>query len=111
MKFFHNHIIVNALSIALVLFLFTPSIVKLKHAISEHEHFECTAVGEIHIHKIELDCDFEKFNLSPQFEPRLIQLPENFNTSEYKVASQLYTFLSYYQKMHFTLRGPPSLVS
>lgn len=107
MKFFHNHILLNVVSLVLVLFLFAPSIVKLKHAISEHEHFECTSIGKLHIHKVELDCDFEKFNLSPQLYSELIEIPQPISLAQFKVYEECYTFLSKYQKLHFSLRGPP----
>lgn len=107
MKFFHDHIYINAVSIVLVVFLFMPSIVKLSHAISDHEHIECTAFGELHMHGVELDCDFEKFNLSSQSYPALIQVPKYIAPIQDREYGLHYNFLSNYQKLHFALRGPP----
>jgi len=74
----------------------------------EHEHSECKAVGELHIHEVELDCDFYDFNLSPQIHSSLVEVPKPLIIYiPDKIASQ-YTFLNKYQKLHFALRGPPS---
>ena len=79
----------------------------MSHALVEHEHLECKAIGQLHIHEVELDCDFQDFNLSPQFNSTLVQVPRPLIIQiSNKIVSQ-YTFLSKYQKLHFALRGPP----
>ncbi len=91
----------------MVVFLITPSIVKIVHALDDHRQLECKAFGQLHIHEVELDCDFHDFNLSPQFHSTLVEVPRSliiYNSN--KITSQ-YTFLSKYQKLHFALRGPP----
>ena len=91
----------------MVAFLFTPSIIKITHALFEHELKECKAVGQLHIHEVELDCDFHDFNLSPQLHSSLVEVPRPLTIHiPNKITSQ-YTFLSKYQKLHFALRGPP----
>ena len=108
MKFFRNQNFIFTFCLLLVAFLVTPSIVKMAHAIIEHEHLECKALGELHIHEVELDCDFQDFNLSPQIHSTLVEVPRPLIIHiSNKIASQ-YTFLSKYQKLHFALRGPPS---
>ena len=107
MKFFRNQSFIFTFCLLLVAFLVTPSIVKIAHALVEHEHLECKAVGEPHIHEVELDCDFQDFNLSPQFNSTLVEVPRPLIIHiSNKIASQ-YTFLSKYQKLHIALRGPP----
>ncbi len=92
----------------MVVFLITPSIVKITHALNDHRHVECKAFGQLHIHEVELDCDFQDFNLSPQFHSTLVEVPGLLiSNNSNKITSQ-YTFLSKYQKLHFALRGPPS---
>lgn len=108
MKLFYNKYFISAVSLLLVLLMLTPSIVKLVHAIDEHEHFECNAIGQLHVHEVEFDCDFEKFNLSPQIYPDLVLTPGFLVLDQYKIRSQHYTFLSKFQTLHFSLRGPPS---
>ena len=107
MKFFRNQSFIFTFCLLLVAFLVTPSIVKMSHALVEHEHLECKAIGQLHIHEVELDCDFQDFNLSPQFNSTLVQVPRPLIIQiSNKIVSQ-YTFLSKYQKLHFALRGPP----
>jgi len=107
MKFEKNHNFITLLSLLLIVAILSPSIVKVIHAIDNHEHFECKAIGELHIHEVELDCDFEKFNISPQ---QFLQ-PEYtvpiLIVNNHKVDLAHYSFLSKYQKLHFSLRGPP----
>ncbi len=87
--------------------ILAPSAVKLSHALYEHQDVHCDEIGSLHIHKIELDCDFQKFNLSPQQYPIYFQT-QNFSVPPIKVgAIGRYSFLSNYQKLHFALRGPP----
>jgi len=108
MKLFRNKNFILTFCLLLVAFLSLPSIVKMAHAIIEHEHLECKAIGQLHIHEVELDCDFQAFNLSPQFHSTLVEVPRPLIAQiSNKIASQ-YTFLSKYQKLHFALRGPPS---
>jgi hypothetical protein len=87
-----------------------PSSIKLLHIFEHHEHEVCIGGNTTHIHKIDLDCEFQKFQLTTHF-----SLPEiNFevyqpNKNAESIVSQ-YFFLSKYQRLHFSLRGPPSLV-
>ena len=108
MKLFQNKNFIFTLCLLLVVFLCAPSIVKMAHVLIENEHLECKAIGQLHIHEVELDCDFQDFNLSPQFNSTLVELPRPLTIHiSNKIAAQ-YTFLSKYQKLHFALRGPPS---
>ncbi|EAR01185.1 hypothetical protein [Maribacter sp. HTCC2170] len=107
MKLFRQKDFIAILSILLIVFLFTPTIVKLSHALNEHKHFVCEAVGELHLHEVELDCDFQDFNLSPQFSSSLTEAPDPLTVHNPKEITSQYTFLSKYQKLHFALRGPP----
>ena len=107
MKLFRNQNFILILSLLLVAFLITPSIIKVAHALIEHEHLQCEAVGELHIHGIELDCDFEDFNISPQNHSFLVDVPKPLLIDISKRINFQYTFLSKYQELHFALRGPP----
>ncbi|NND79426.1 MAG: hypothetical protein HKN53_05975 [Maribacter sp.] len=108
MKLFRNRSFILSLVVLMVAVFFVPSVVKITHALSEHEHLECKAFGELHIHGIELDCDFEDFNLSPQNHSYLVEIPKPLIIEIPKRITFQYTFLSKYQKLHFALRGPPS---
>jgi hypothetical protein len=108
MKLFRNKNFIYVICLLLLAFFCIPSIVKTVHALFEHEHFECAKVGELHLHEVELDCDFHDFNLSPQF---YATLEDEQKLEVSPISNKTYTrysFLSKYQKLHFTLRGPPS---
>ncbi len=110
MKLSPWHNFKSYICILLMVSLLTPSIVKLSHAINEHEHFECTAMGELHVHEVEMDCDFQKFNLSNYIYPELVESPKAFIVPLPKKCFLQYTFLNKYQKLHFSLRGPPPAI-
>ena len=79
----------------------------MAHELFEHEHFECTALGELHIHEVELDCEFQKFNLSNYTYLELVKIPAYIIVPKMQQCFSQYTFLSKYQQLHFALRGPP----
>lgn len=108
MKLFRNQNFIISFCLLLVVLLSAPSIVKMAHAIIEHEHLECKAIGQLHLHEVELDCDFHDFNLSPQFHATLVELTSPLKIHISNKITSHYTFLSKYQKLHFALRGPPS---
>lgn len=97
------------MAIVLVISIMAPSIIKLSHAIYEHHTTDCEQKSAIHFHKVDLDCDFQKFKNAPQY--------VIFNAVWDKVPSLMaqettnsqYFFLSKFQKLHFVLRGPPSI--
>lgn len=97
----------SIVSLLMVAFIMMPSLVKLSHALNEHKHFECKTVGKLHIHKLEMGCDFQKFNLSPQIFKPLTVVLGLFTVDGIKKQFSPYSFLNKYQKLNFTLRGPP----
>lgn len=108
MKFFGNQNFIFTFSLLLVAFLLAPSIVKMAHALIEHEHLDCKAIGELHIHEVEFDCDFQDFNFAPQIRTLLLEIPIPAVVFKPNKNNSFYSFLSKHQKLHFGLRGPPS---
>lgn len=105
-----EHIIFKTVTLALIVTLIVPSIVKFSHTFSHHKHKVCIGEKSTHIHEVDLDCDFHKFQLNKTF------TISNYNSKLFiceellvKIVSQ-YDFLNSYQKLHFVLRGPPSLI-
>ncbi len=101
--------IFSLVSICIIGCLFTPYIIKINHGLLTHEDTICVAKGDLHIHEIEFDCDFYKYQISSLFyiglvKPKLIQLA----ASSEKLTNH-YVFTSKFQKLHFVLRGPPVL--
>ena len=110
MKIERKHIVFRVLTICLVCTLMFPTAFKFAHTFEHHEHEICTGGDSTHIHQVDLDCEFHKFQLNNKVSFS-IPLFEIFQTQKESVSiiSQ-YTFLSKYQRLHFSLRGPPSLV-
>ena len=110
MNFSKGHIAFNFLTILLVLMLLVPSAVKLAHVFEHHQHEVCQDENSTHIHQVDLDCDFQKFQINNNFTLSQITF-EVFQLNEHStVIESQYRFLSKYQSLHFSLRGPPAFV-
>lgn len=102
-----NRFFTSVFSILLVVAMLAPTLVKLSHALLEHQEQVCQEVGSVHVHEFEMDCDFQKFNLSPQIYPCFNEFDVSYTNTLRKETFNYYSFLSKYQKLHFALRGPP----
>lgn len=106
----HNYL--TFLSLLLVICLLMPSGVKLAHAFEDHAHEVCTNNTSTHLHKVDLDCEFYKFNISNS----LILLEFNYKLNDLVYNSKqkinrLYNFKYNHQRLYFSLRGPPNTFS
>ena len=110
MKQIKEHIIFKLITLVLVLSLFVPTVVKFNHVFVHHTHKVCLDDTTTHIHKVDLDCEFHKFQLNQNFTFNQTYL-QLFSPQEkdIEIVSQ-YNFLSKYQRLHFSLRGPPALI-
>ncbi|TVZ59613.1 hypothetical protein NA63_2148 [Flavobacteriaceae bacterium MAR_2010_105] len=94
-------------ALLLVLALTAPSVVKFGHIFDHHKHEVCHGELQSHIHTFDVDCNFYKFKLNNVF----TFVNVNFNVPEFpKVNPTIYSkysFLSQFQRLHFSLRGPP----
>lgn len=104
-----QHILFKCLTLILALTLLLPSAVKLSHIFEHHQHEVCYGEANAHFHSLDIDCEFYKFKLNIPF-----TIPENFvvfidYTPINVFSTKEYTFLSEYQRLHFTLRGPPGI--
>ena len=97
----------SVLSLLLIVAILAPSVLKLSHAFFEHHEQLCQELSSVHIHEIELDCDFQKYKLSSLNYPTFSNVDVPFATIPKKEIFNYYSFLSKYQKLHFALRGPP----
>jgi len=87
-----------------------PAGVKMTHIFAHQHHKVCLGGAKVHIHKVDLDCEFQKFSITHNF-----QLSEEFHqllqtsyaTHIYDVT---YKFLNNHRHITFSLRGPPVLV-
>ena len=84
-----------------------PSVIKLWHSFYSHKEIKCDQEGSVHIHSAEIDCPFQKFNVTIHY-----YLPQNhfdqiLVLSFSKDHFNYYSSVSPFQELHFSLRGPP----
>lgn len=87
-----------------------PSIVKFAHAFENHKHEICKTPQKSHYHSFELDCEFYKFNLNPQISIANNTLDLIDLIIRSSILESQYQSISKYQRLSFSLRGPPCLV-
>ncbi|HLV14441.1 MAG TPA: hypothetical protein VKY41_04615 [Xanthomarina sp.] len=110
MQHIKQHILFRVISILLVVLVFTPSVVKLSHAFSHnnHKHEVCLGEPQTHLHTLDVDCEFHKFQINTVF--TLQENPYKLLEKQDSIqeAHSQYFFISEFQALHFSLRGPPS---
>lgn len=99
--------IFKVFTLVLAVSLLLPSATKFMHIFEDHHHEVCYGEPDAHFHTLDLDCEFYKFQLNIPF-----TIPENLTDlvvfPEIKtIIPSEYSFLSEYQCLHFSLRGPP----
>ncbi|WP_299781176.1 hypothetical protein [uncultured Formosa sp.] len=102
-----KHIVFKFFTLVLVLTLLTPTLVKFNHVFEHHHRELCHGEQQTHLHTANVDCEFYKFQLNHLFTiPEFIANTPLVEENHQLIASQYY-FLSDYQQLHFSLRGPP----
>ncbi|WP_405396763.1 hypothetical protein [Maribacter sp. Asnod2-G09] len=107
MLFLKERILYPVIAIFLLAGLLGPYIVKISHALYEHEDLQCVS-KELHIHAVEFDCEFEHYQLASLFYPDFVYPDFMAMVSITEAIINNYHFLSKYQQLHFVLRGPPT---
>ena len=108
--FGYKRILIGFLIWKLVIALLFPSAVKFAHVFEDHEHISCISPDALHLHELDIDCEFYKFNLKKTlslsqglgFNSTTAVIPHS--TTYYWLKGYTYSAISYY------LRGPPVLV-
>ncbi|RED45864.1 hypothetical protein [Seonamhaeicola aphaedonensis] len=105
-----DYITIKAIILLLVAVIFTPTAIKFIHVFEHHEHKVCIDGKSEHIHKVDLDCEFQKFQLNNHFLSigKFVYLI-NYNWND-KISFLTYKFLNNHRHLSFSLRGPPVLV-
>lgn len=105
-----EHIAFKITTLFLVAALLVPTAVKFTHTFSHHKHEVCKNGNSTHIHKVDLDCDFHKFQLNSHlffhFRSTHVMRP----TLHTKISILIYNFFYNHRQLSFSLRGPPVLV-
>lgn len=110
MQRIQQHIAFRLFALLLVASLFTPAAVKFAHIFEHHKHVVCSGDDSTHIHQVDLECEFYKFQLNTHF-----LLPDDNDnwlctSHHYQTPIVTYKFLNNHRQLSFSLRGPPVLV-
>lgn len=107
MNNYKQHIAFRITTLLIVVCLVLPSVVKFSHLFTHHEHEVCLGENQSHLHELDMDCEFYKFNINHQTILTSFEFVPLEVTNNLEVISSGYLFLSSFQRLHFSLRGPP----
>ncbi|MFD1613651.1 hypothetical protein [Gelatiniphilus marinus] len=110
MQLVKEHIGFKIITLFIAVVFLVPITVKFSHVFTHHTHEVCKGYDTAHIHKIDLDCDFYKFQLNKNFANSLFNLELFKEKNESLQIKSQYHFLSKYQRLQTALRGPPVLI-
>jgi len=105
-----EHITFKLITLLIAVVFLVPSAVKFLHIFSHHTHEVCKGYQTTHIHKVDIDCDFYKFQLNKNFTHTFFNIDLFLEKNEPQQIVSQYHFLSKYQRLQTSLRGPPSLI-
>jgi len=93
-----------------MLTLLLPTAVKAVHMFEHHKHVVCNGSTSTHFHKVDLDCEFQKFQLKQPFTISYLHI-DLFIPLDIPVKNvSKYFYIDEYQRLPFSLRGPPYLI-
>ena len=105
-----QQIIFKIATVAIILALLTPYVVKLSHAFNHHQHEVCLGENQTHMHQYDVDCNYYKFKINDRLSYTIYKSGiEDVNFDHEIIVSQ-YQFISEFQQLQRTLRGPPQLI-
>ena len=110
MQSYSSNIWFKCFALLLVMTLSLPSAIKLAHTFEDHDHRHevCINASSMHLHSLDLDCEFSKFKTSnsedlPNFDYDLTYEELRIN----RFNNGLYHFSYNHRQLPFSLRGPP----
>ncbi|MCF4101736.1 hypothetical protein L1I30_08670 [Gillisia sp. M10.2A] len=89
--------------------LLFPAAVSI-HIFAHEKHSVCTDYSSTHLHKSSIDCELCKFHPVPIIAIDLFNYNIVRDIIIKESSSNHYEFLSDFQKLPFSLRGPPSSI-
>lgn len=100
----------KSITLIITVMLLTPSVVKFTHIFTHHTHEICKGYESTHVHKVDMDCDFYKFQLNNNFKHSFFNFDFLFQKKETNQIISQYQFVSKFQRLQTALRGPPALI-
>lgn len=110
MHSFKKHFGFKIITLVVAVLFLVPTAVKFAHIFTHHSHQVCNDYETTHIHIVDLDCEFFKFKVNKNFTYSLFVTNLFIEQTEWAYTVSKYVFLSEYQDLQTTLRGPPSLI-
>ena len=104
------HIVIKSIVTLLLVAIVLPAAIKFIHVFENHKHEVCSNPSDTHFHEIEIDCEFYKIKLNTEIS--FNSSPSKISICEvnYKINTSHYYFLGRFQRLPFSLRGPPQLI-
>ena len=102
-----EHIASKVLVVLLSVVLVVPLFVKLNHIFEDHKHEVCKTPNKTHFHEYEIECEFYNFKLNTQFNLSITSVIIPVLKEKTQSITSQYYFISDYQQLQFSLRGPP----
>ncbi|MEE9363737.1 MAG: hypothetical protein V3U92_14145 [Cellulophaga sp.] len=84
-----------------------PSVIRIDHALFEHETLECDLKGDTHFHVPEVDCDFHDYQLSSVYFFQKFKGEAPAFLIDNKIGDNKYVSGHTLHISYFPLRGPP----
>ena len=107
MRIIYKKLLFSCIAILVLAALAIPDLAKISHAIYEHKEQTCLEKGNVHFHETEFDCDFHKYHTTTYFYPATLNFTVIIQDFHLEKNQNYYFLLSEFQKLHFSLRGPP----
>jgi hypothetical protein len=104
------HIAVKSIAMVLLIAIVLPSVVKFTHVFENHKHELCSNPSDTHYHEIEIDCEFYKFKLNTVYAIKTLASDVLIIENNHKIKASQYFYVSDFQRLPFSLRGPPNLI-
>ncbi len=102
--------IIRVAALLLVFTLMVPNAVKLSHAFNHSKHKVCFNDHSTHIHQVDLDCEFQKFQFNSHYTFLSYHYSFAYLTPFLKKSTLEYNYFYNHRQLSFSLRGPPVLV-
>ncbi|KJD32766.1 hypothetical protein PW52_14890 [Tamlana sedimentorum] len=107
-----KHIVFKILTLTITATLFLPTLIKVNHIFEHHEHEYscCTSDASAHVHNIDHNCEFQKFQLNHFFTLTTQTFATLKVLASNKIALKTYNFVVKQQHLSFSLRAPPAYI-
>ena len=102
-----QHIAFKIVTLLIALALLGPTLSKFAHTFEHHNHDVCNGSQKTHIHKVDLDCEFHDFQISSSFSAADNDVDLFLEHHFSKAQISFYFSIRDYQRLPFSLRGPP----